>query len=292
VTIIAGFKSYEGIVICADTQETAEPSKRYTPKLVFEPAQHDDGSTDDLAAAFCGSGNDGAYVDKLIANSWEAAQTATNLDEACDEIEKAIKETYREFGKIYQPGYCPTAELIYGVKMFNDSRLFTAHGPIINEKRTFDSSGIGYYLADFLASRMYATHLTVNQCVILAAYILFQAKEHVEGCGGESHIAVLRDDGISGRVGWKQVEIITEILKYSDKETGRILLDLANLDLSKEEFKEHTNLTLDILAGLREYHRKELKEIWGTLADMLYGKPKQRDSLGLVKPSDAETSKP
>src|SRR5256885_14749833 len=87
VTIIAGFKSYEGIVICADTQETVEHAKRNVPKLRFEPANHAKGSTDDLAALFCGSSNDGPYVDKLIENAWESAQTATSLDEACAEIE-------------------------------------------------------------------------------------------------------------------------------------------------------------------------------------------------------------
>ena len=37
MTIIAGFKCSEGIVICADTQETIGTSKRSVPKLRFEP---------------------------------------------------------------------------------------------------------------------------------------------------------------------------------------------------------------------------------------------------------------
>jgi hypothetical protein len=234
VTIIAGFKTFEGIVICSDTQETSEHSKRNTPKLIFEPYEHKDGSTDDLAAAFCGSG-ESAFVEKLIANAWEAAQAATSLDEACDEIEKNIKTTYKEFGEIYQIGSCPTADLIYGVKMFDGARMFFARGPVVNERHHFDSSGIGYYMADFLADRMYETHLTLNQCVILSAYILFQAKEHVEGCGGDSHIAVLRKNGVSGLVGWKQVEAITDILKYSDKDTGSILLQMADLSMTRSK---------------------------------------------------------
>jgi hypothetical protein len=291
VTIIAGFKSYEGIVICADTQETMEHSKRQVPKLRFEPADHDNGSTDDLAAAFCGSSNDGPWVDKLIENAWESAQVATSLDEACDEVEKSIKRTYKEFGHIYQPGCCPTAELIYGVKMFNRTKLFSAYGPVVNEKEGFYSSGIGYYMADFLAGRMYEHHLNIRQCVILAAYILFQTKEHVEGCGGDSHIAVLREEGTSGRVGWQQVEAITEILKYSDKEIGRTLLQLADLDLNDEQFKEHTNLTLEITAALREHNRKRLKESEEMNYCVILGdKPREIDSLGLVNPSPSEKS--
>ena len=90
VTIIAGFKCDEGVVICADTQESVEgsPSKRHVPKLRFEPSgQYHSG--DDVAAAFCGSGN-GPFIDKLIENAWQEAQTATNLDEACNEIEESL----------------------------------------------------------------------------------------------------------------------------------------------------------------------------------------------------------
>ena len=43
-------------------------------------------------------------------------------------------------------------ELIYGVKMHGDSKLFSSQGPIVNEKRSYGSVGAGYYMADFLAT--------------------------------------------------------------------------------------------------------------------------------------------
>lgn len=290
MTIIAGFKCHEGIVICADTQETIEHSKRSVPKLVFEPREHEYGSPDNLAAAFCGASDYGPFVDKLIANSWESAQLATSIDEACQEIEKAIKATYQEYGKIYQRGYCPFAELIYGVKMHGESKLFNAFGPIVNEKTTYHSSGIGCYLANFLTSRMYADYLNLRQCVILAAYILFQAKEHVEGCGGDSHIAILRDDGMSGRVGWKQVETLTDVLKQSDKEISQLLLSVADVTLPESQIKEEAASALDILMALRKHQISGLRdhEELNKLAS-LYELPDD-DEFGLPKPSDAEKS--
>jgi hypothetical protein len=257
VTIIAGFKSYQGIVICSDTQEGIEgsPSKKNVPKLRFEPSGKAH-SGDGIAAAFCGAGQ-GPFIDKLIENAWQDAQIATGLDEACEEIEKSIKATYKEFGEIFQPGYCPQVQLIYGVKMHDSSRLFSAFGPVVNEKTGYDSAGAGYYIADFLAGRMYASHLTLQQCVILAAYILFQAKEHVEGCGGDSHIAVLRDDGVSGMVDWHRIETLTELLKYADRQTGEILLHVANAELSKKEFLEKTRFEIDTLQTLREEQQRK-----------------------------------
>lgn len=236
MTIIAGFKCFQGIVLCADTQETiSNLSKRNVPKLRFEPSSGPHHG-DRLAAIFCGAGENGAFIDKLVETAWEDAQLATSLDEACCEMEKSIKSTYQEFGQVYQAGYCPSAELIYGIKMHNACRLFSAHGPIVNEKNEYEASGAGYYMADFLAKRMFGTHLTLHQCVILAAYILLQAKEHVDGCGGESHIAVLREEGVSGKVDRYRVEAMTELIEFADGYSGELLLNAANAQLKSAEF--------------------------------------------------------
>src|SRR6266404_5629863 len=61
VTIIAGFKGYDGIVLCADTQETVQGFKRKVPKLRVEPAK----VGGDLAVAFCGAGH-GPFIDKVV----------------------------------------------------------------------------------------------------------------------------------------------------------------------------------------------------------------------------------
>jgi hypothetical protein len=159
VTIVAGFKSYEGVVLCADTQETVLHSKRHVPKLRFEPnaaaksLREFRGENTDLAAAFCGAG-EGPFIDKLIDESWKTAQKATSLREAGDRVEASIKGMYREFGKIYQPGFCPQVELIYGIKMKGNCKLFSAVGPVVNEKDEYYSAGQGYYMADFISASL------------------------------------------------------------------------------------------------------------------------------------------
>lgn len=167
VTIIAGFKCEEGIVICADTQETVGTAKRNVPKLRFEPCdpytQHEDNHSN-LAAAFCGAGS-GPMIDKLIDQAWTSAKGGNSLDDACSAIEEGIKKQYKEFGEIYQVGSCPEVQLIYGVKMDGHSRLFAAMGPIVNEKYEYDSGGLGHYMADFLASKMHYTQMNIRQCV-------------------------------------------------------------------------------------------------------------------------------
>lgn len=260
MTILAGFRCTEGIVLCADTQESIQGTspKRQVPKLRFEPfGRSHEG--DDLAVAFCGAG-DGPFTDKLIANAWQDAQIATNIEEACSGIEESIKKTYKEFGRVFQVGFCPSSDLLYGVKMHGESRLMMASGPIVNEKEKYETCGSGYYLANFIADRMHSDYLTLHQCVILAAYILFQTKEHCVDCGGESHIAILRNEGVSGKVDAKRIETITELTQFADFEGGRLLLDMANLDLDKAAFSERIASTMGILADIRENQRTKLAE--------------------------------
>lgn len=299
MTIVAGFKCWEGVVLCADTQETvSDISKKNVPKLIFQPVDSNGhalpSNKDQLAVAFCGSSNNAAFVDKLVASAWEDAQAGRNLDEVCNEIEKSIKNTYREFGKIFQTGYCPGADLLYGVKMFGHSKLFSASGPVVNEVHTYASAGAGYYMADFLASRMYGHHLDIRQCVILAAYILYQAGEYVVGCGGDSQIAVLKDDGTSGVVDSKVVDELTKTLQFVDKELWDFTLAAANLSLTTEELREGLDNGIDMLILLRDVRKKELERHMRADEELhrkLFNKePPTKDDLGLpMPPSEPQT---
>jgi hypothetical protein len=246
---------------------------------------------DDLAVAFCGAG-DGPFIDKLSSNAWNDACTATSLDEACEAIEASVKNTYKEFGRIYQAGACPEVQLIYGAKMNHGSRMFSAMGPIVNEKDGFDCGGVGHYMASFLASRMYKNYLPIQQCVILAAYILFQAKEHVDGCGGDSQIVVLREDASSGAVDWKRVEVMTELLSLCDREISELILKAADLNASDKELKEAVDLTASLMDTFRLNQRTELESHADMARAMLGPEMKPEDYLGLPMTSDDQTSEP
>ncbi len=297
VTIVAGFKCYEGVVLCADTQETvAELSKRNIPKLIFEP-KDDAGKTkafkaDDLAVAFCGAADNGPFVDKLVQNAWEDAQAGSNIDEVCTLIERSIELTYKKFGEIFQTGYCPTAEVIYGVKMFGASKLFSASGPIVTEQNRYATGGAGYYMADFLSSRMYTNHLSLRQCAILCAYILFQAKEHVDGCGGDSQIAVLRNDGVSGAVDRVRIESLNRLLDGADETLGHLLLAAADLEVDDRRFIELIEGTQRVLENSRRQELQDYRHV-RSISDHVRLNVHGRvvcDEFGLPMPSDSRTS--
>jgi hypothetical protein len=136
--------------------------------------------------------------------------------------------------------------------MGGQSKLFSASGPIVNEAERYKSGGIGYYLADFLHARVASEYLSLQQYAILAAYILHQAKEHVEGCGGTSHVAVLRHTGESGLVHDSRIDSWTKLLESIDARVGRLLIAAADLTNEEEISRELNSLKLALPYARRQ----------------------------------------
>lgn len=257
MTIIAGFRCEDGIVLCADSQETIGTAKRSVPKLHYEPCEPVEGDEDhfsNLGVAFCGAG-DGPFIDKLVHEAWSACKRERNIDDVCSVIEDSIKDTYREFGKIYQAGLCPEAQLIYGVKMDGKSKLFSAVGPLVNEKFEYDSGGVGHYMADFLASKLHCNWLGVRQAAILAAYILLEASEHVDSCGGDPQIVALRHTGASGTVSSTKLYDVTDLIRLTTWNAGRILLEVSDMDKDDAEVQAAIEKELELMHHSRGHLR-------------------------------------
>ena len=233
MTIVAGLRFNGGIILCADTQGTINNySKKWTPKLIVKPQPwYGKDSPDDLMLAIAGAG-DGPFTDKLTERAWEEAQTATSFDEACSAIENSIKQTHQEYGLVFQTGYLPSTDLIYGVKMQGKSKLFKSVGPVVNKIRAFAAAGAGEHMANFLASRMHQRYLPGPQAVILAAYILFQCKEHVDGCGGDNHIAALNETGNSRMVDPARIDFAIAQLNEVDNVASTLLLTAPDLSIA------------------------------------------------------------
>jgi hypothetical protein len=266
VTIAAGFRFNGGVILCADTQETIEElhSKTWTPKLIVQPTNkiYRD-SPDDLVIAIAGAG-DGPFIDKLTELIWEASRDAKSIDEACRKIQHSIKSTHKEYGEIFQPGYMPHAELVYGVKMQGKSKLFRSNGPVVNELREYGSIGVGRYMADFLASRSHQRYLPGTQAVILAAYVLFQCKEYVDGCGGDSNIAVLQETGGSGVMNQWRVESFTELIRESELHFPHLLLSTLDCSVGVREFRKELESAMLAISKIHQ-QSVDLKDQWEQL---------------------------
>jgi hypothetical protein len=228
--------------------------------------------------AVAGSG-DGPFIDKLIEKVWEEVCIASSFDKACALAEKAIKDTHREYGKIFQQGFVPHVEMMYGIKMHGSCKLFLSDGPVVNEKESYGSVGAGYYMADFLAGRMHRKNFPSSQVITLAAYILFQCKEHVDGCGGDSHIALLNEKGGSDLVSSMEINASTQTLKNVDEVLSYLLLlPSADIHFPETEFYEVLETATNAITGYRK-SAKESLDYWLNIKKQLI-KPSAFSKIG------------
>lgn len=193
MTIAAGFVANDGIVLCADTQQTISGYiKTYDGKvrLYVSPGY-------EVTMAVAGAGTTD-YI--------ETARSAIARDfpdhKTLPEIENYLRQELLKFFDEHLARWAyfpererPTVELLVGVtgKKIPPS-LFHYAGTAF--ARTYHKAiGDGVLLANELINRCCSANCTVNELGSLAIYVLSKVKRGVDGCGGETHIVGLRKGG-------------------------------------------------------------------------------------------------
>ena len=260
MTIAAGFVARDGIVLCADTQETyGQLLKLNTPKIIVRPESFIPGAP---RIVFAGAGH-GPFIDKLANEAWKRVSARTpagQFSDVCDDIEASIKDTHEEFGRIFQSGAMPNAELIYGVAVGGRRGLFRAIGPIVNPVDMYASVGVGLYLADYIHDRLglaSAGFADSGWYEILAIYLLQQAKDYIEGCGGDSHVLTLMASGKVSIVDRMDVALIANHIKQLDRNSSTVLMSTPDLNLSDDELEKRIETFLILARNLRKEHKQD-----------------------------------
>jgi hypothetical protein len=263
VTIAAGFVARDGIVLCADTQETyGQLLKLNTPKIIVRPESFVPGPR----IVFAGAGH-GPFIDKLANEAWKRVLARTppgQFVDLCDDIETSIKDVYEEFGRIFQSGAMPDADLIYGLAAGGRKGLFRATGPIVNPVEKYASVGVGLYLADYIHDRLGLASTGFADSgwyEILAIYLLQQAKDYIEGCGGDSHVLTLMASGKVSVVDRMDVALIANHIKQLDRNSSTILMSTPDLALDDDEMEQRMEMFLTLARNLRQEHREDRKRI-------------------------------
>jgi hypothetical protein len=264
VTIAAGFVARDGIVLCADTQETyGQLRKINVGKIIARPESF----VPNLPRiVFAGAGH-GHFIDKLANEAWKRVASRNpsgDFTDVCDDIESSIKDTHEEFGRIFQQGAMPSAEIIYGVAASGRVGLFRAIGPIVNPVDRYASVGVGLYLADYIHDRLGLASPALADSgfyEILAIYLLQQAKDYIEGCGGESHVFTLKRNGKIDVVDPADVQLIAGHITQLDRNSSSVLMSTPDLNLNDDEMEDRIEMFLTLARNLRKEHREQREQI-------------------------------
>ena len=190
MTIAAGFVANDGMLLCADSQQTISGYiKTYEGKVVTHILREPP-----LVIAIVGAGT----VPYVKTASAAILKDFPNI-EMLDDIENHFKERLLTFFDKHLSPWAsfpdrerPTVELLIGVTGRN-----TPHALFHYEGTSFCRSGTkaigdGVLLANDLIHRYCFGNYTLSQLTALAIYILSKVKKGVDGCGGSTHIVALR----------------------------------------------------------------------------------------------------
>lgn len=200
MTIAAGFKVRDGIVMCADTMYTAA-MKIHADKLfaghVDQGLESGDGR---CSWIFALAGNE-AYAKMAIDDCIEAilalSAEARNSQSVKSSLRAAIKRVNDEYVDTRPAGEKDLArfELLIAVATTDSVPvLYSTSGPALMESREYECIGSGAYLGHYLIRPAFSESLTISNAVLIAAQALAAAKEYDASCGGRSTFMVLHND--------------------------------------------------------------------------------------------------
>lgn len=275
MTIAAGFKCTDGMVLCADTQETVDGyRKRNVPKITVRPAINpiapikmpraigDPRSPEvappipQLVVGFAGAG-DSAFLEKLIEKAWLGIAQATNYAERCAGLEEEVTSFFERYWPIYSENAKPDAELLIGLWSPSEVELFKVVGPLVSRVDSHAFIGWGGHEADAFADRLDMRKLSLKKASSVGIYILKAVKERVPACGGDTHLLLMKDSGhVYFENSWK-IKWAEEKLRRLEEAVGPLIVAVASGDADTDEFQE----SLDEFGGKLLVIKEELQKI-------------------------------
>jgi hypothetical protein len=256
VTLVAGFRCKNGVVICADTLHTGTSVKFVAPKLW----------TDRNRAIVAGACNDVVYLRMAVDEvsdqleqlpQWTQSSVKKAILDALIKIHEAIRVAF----DMSDPNR-PLLFLMVGARLDDWKAILiktaeTAVAPV----DTLEFIGSGDEVARLLMSPFYDGNLRVTEMQTIAAYCFRFAKASGSWCGGDTHIGTIFD-------GVPEARYAHPAYINQDRETvtSHILNELApalsaawNVNVSREEFEKRVGSLMDWLHRLRQQQEKVSK---------------------------------
>jgi len=191
MTIVIGMIAEDGIVIAADREEGTEHLKNDTGKIYGAFRGTEPHGWISIGGA--GSGPECDEISALLANRFCSQEERTS-----DEMRAALTVEHRSyyqnivlpFASATQIG-CPDYSLVVGCLTGQTGKyLFSTSKLAVNTANDYDAIGIGAQVANIWLTRLYERMPTIAAAK-LAAYVIYQVKNSVTGCGLGTDIVVM-----------------------------------------------------------------------------------------------------
>jgi hypothetical protein len=258
MTIAVGFRCVDGIMLCADTQETLGGfiKKKKSKIDVRGSSAHPFGSAEVIGetvhpcAVFAGAADDADFLDALIDKLWATMEPKEKdgIEGMIEGAEDALIARYGKLVSLYPSGF-PDIAILIGVWAENKFELVKITGPVLKRGIALESIGFGSNLATYITTRLVYPKSWLSLSVPVGMYVIDQVKLYVEGCSGDTQMTVIRGNG--------RVESCSE--KDAEEETKRFrVMDWAAREIvglamhSHQSMEQFNALVEEKLAQLRK----------------------------------------
>lgn len=191
MTMAIGFKCEDGIVLCCDSLEADGFTKRFVDKTsvmgYIQPI---------WGVAMAGAGG-GGILDKFFKDT-VAQLLESESDYDIKLIEELIEEVLARYRKRFR---IQPFRILVGVfnRSLNKSFLYRNDEKALAPIDNFAHVGVGASLWKFFVENLHDYYMTCEESAALAAFILREAKQHVDGVDGPTTLIIYKH----GTVFWK-----------------------------------------------------------------------------------------
>jgi hypothetical protein len=247
VTIAAGFHCEDGIILCADTEQSDDYGKYQKGKVfIFE---------DKLVVTGAGTSDYIKMASDKLFDMYRSVQPADAFA-ARVQVEEVIlafheKHIFQFWGA--NDGSRPTVSLIIALRCLDGSPVMikTSDSAALLAG-PYESVGMGTKIFEYWTQMLYHPALTMNLASYLCAFIVREVKANVLYCGGHTSVAGIPND--ANRKASPVVYPDVSVFAGFPRTVIPLLLQCRDLRISDEEFGSRIK---EFEAGLLQVRQQE-----------------------------------
>jgi len=271
MTIAAGFRFAEGILICADTEISYGAELKTRGSKVFPYSFRNS----DTKLIFTFSG-DVAYSKMCIQGMARAVAVLVPKAWSVAGIYDALKdELFRFHGKYifthprHQYGDGPQVNLIIGTWCAEEKRLtlYESSEAALTEVSNSEPvaiTGTGSTFSRYITRPLIPhEHMPLADVLTVAVYALKEAKDNVPGCGKASELITLSSIGEIGSLGWLHSADVETFADSFAAGIRHLFVETCDLSVPDEQLKSRFDMLWAIMQSTRSYLRRERQKDMG-----------------------------
>jgi hypothetical protein len=216
VTIIAGFQCTDGMLLCADTEQSlGNETKSQAHKIQVLHLEN-------LKAAVGGSG-DAPLCEFVTRGIFERlTHCKNNLDEIEDELKAYCRKIFTENMRVWRgfpKEFIPEVSFLIAIASSKGSRMFKWENNLLSplHPQQHSSIGVGVLQSETLIQDI-QFYYPSRQMLFFAVRMMQKVKQLVQGCGGKTEVVFLNQGGkLTWRPGIFKIDEIEHVSAMADE---------------------------------------------------------------------------